>query len=367
MIDAFTHDIAVEGSGKEMKNTGDQYRFFILFPRIIKSMFEVDKRYLFVSSAVTIIQSLAPAISLLIMQQIINLIQQGIQSITFILQLVVLYVCIDLASTIISGLMNYYTTKFSLKFNLHIKDCIMQKASQLSLWHYENSNTYDKIKLAEGANGGTLMSQFTSFTTLIGQAITSLSYIVILLHFNYIIILIIVIRKAWYYSFIVTNGTHFKELKTYNLLNYFIKKYDDLYKKFNQQDAAIAKETMVKMTSLSIIEQIITGAIFAYIIYCGFVGGILLGDVVAYTRAAISNQTNIQSILQNISSIKKSNLYIGQYYSFIDLENAKTLDEGKIIIDKIHSLKLENLSFKYDTGGYVLKNVNLRKEIVMQL
>ena len=385
MIDAFTHDIAVEGSGKEMKNTGDQYRFFILFPRIIKSMFEVDKRYLFVSSAVTIIQSLAPAISLLIMQQIINLIQQGIQSITFILQLVVLYVCIDLASTIISGLMNYYTTKFSLKFNLHIKDCIMQKASQLSLWHYENSNTYDKIKLAEGANGGTLMSQFTSFTTLIGQAITSLSYIVILLHFNYIIILIIVImpiikflitnlinkkqfciikartnqeRKAWYYSFIVTNGTHFKELKTYNLLNYFIKKYDDLYKKFNQQDAAIAKETMVKMTSLSIIEQIITGAIFAYIIYCGFVGGILLGDVVAYTRAAISNQTNIQSILQNISSIKKSNLYIGQYYSFIDLENAKTLDEGKIIIDKIHSLKLENLSFKYDTGGYVLKNVN---------
>ena len=244
---------------------------------------------------------------------------------------------------------------------------------------------YDKIKLAEGANGGTLMSQFTSFTTLIGQAITSLSYIVILLHFNYIIILIIVImpiikflitnlinkkqfciikartnqeRKAWYYSFIVTNGTHFKELKTYNLLNYFIKKYDDLYKKFNQQDAAIAKETMVKMTSLSIIEQIITGAIFAYIIYCGFVGGILLGDVVAYTRAAISNQTNIQSILQNISSIKKSNLYIGQYYSFIDLENAKTLDEGKIIIDKIHSLKLENLSFKYDTGGYVLKNVN---------
>ena len=138
----------------------------------------------------------------------------------------------------------------------------------------------------------------------------------------------------------------------------FIKKYDDLYKKFNQQDAAIAKETMVKMTSLSIIEQIITGAIFAYIIYCGFVGGILLGDVVAYTRAAISNQTNIQSILQNISSIKKSNLYIGQYYSFIDLENAKTLDEGKIIIDKIHSLKLENLSFKYDTGGYVLKNVN---------
>ena len=31
---------------------------------------------------------------------------------------------------------------------------------------------------------------------------------------------------------------------------------------------------------------------------------------------------------------------------------------SKIIIDKIHSLKLENLSFKYDTGGYVLKNVN---------
>lgn len=369
-----------------MKDAEKKYSFFTLFPRILKSMFAVDKRYIFVSSTVTMIQSLFPALSLLIMQRIINLIQQGIQDIVFILQLVILYVSIDLLSTIIGGLMNYYTTKFSLKFNLHVKDSIMRKASELSLWHYENSNTYDKIKLAEGADGGTLMTQFTSFTTLIGRAITALSYIAILLRFNYVIILIIIVmpivkffitnlinkkqfniikartnqaRKAWYYNFIVTNGTHFKELKSYNLLDYFINKYDALFQDFNKQDAAIAKETMIKMTTLSIVEQIITGAIFSYIIYCGFAGGILLGDVVAYTRATISNQTNIQSILQSVSEIKKANLYIGQYYGFIDLKRAEPLGEGKkIIVDEIHSVRVEHLSFKYDTGGYVLKDLN---------
>lgn len=364
------------------------YLFLNLFPRIIKDIFAVDQLYIFVSSFVTVIQSLAPALSLLIMQQIVNLIQQGIQDIVFLAQLVVLYVSMDLVTTIIGGLMSYYTTKFSLSFNLCVKKRIMQKASELSLWHYENSNTYDKIKLAGGANGGTLMAQFTSVTTLIGQTITALSYIAILLSFNYLVILIIIVtpvvkffitnrinvkqfniikartnqeRKAWYYNFIVTNGTHFKELKSYHLLSYFIEKYDVLYRKFNKQDTAIAKESAVKMTTLSIVEQIITGGIFGFIIYCGFTGGILLGDVVAYTRAVISNQTNIQSILQCISEIKKSNLYIGQYYSFIDLEKdtVPTLETpGKIVVDEIQSVRAEHLSFQYETGGYVLKDLN---------
>lgn len=369
-----------------------KYGFVTLFPRIIKSIFAVDKRYIFVSSFVTAIQSLTPALSLLIMQEIINSIQRGIQDVVFLLQLVVLYVSVDLVSTIIGSLMSYYTTKFSLKFNLYVKNSIMGKASKLSLWHYENSNTYDKIKLAEGAEGGTLMTQFSSFTTVIGQAITALSYIVILLKFNYVVIMIIIIvpivkffitnqinrkqfeiikgrtnesRKAWYYNFIVTNGTHFKELKSYHLLEHFIRKYDALLKKFNKQDTEIAKETLVKITTLSILEQIITGAIFAYIIFCGFTGVILLGDVVAYTRAVISNQTNIQSILKNASTIKKSNLYIGQYYSFIDLdEKTKSAQKGekKLVVDKIESIKVEHLFFKYDTGDYVLKDINFEIE-----
>ena len=346
----------------------------------------MDKRYIFVSLVVTVIQSLAPAFSLLIMQQIINSIQRGIHDIAFLIWLVIIYVSVDLAITVISSLMNYYTTKFSLKFNLHVKKSIMRKASELSLWHYENSSTYDKIKLAEGADGGTLMTQFTSFSALIGQVITALSYIAILLRFNYVVILIIIIlptikylmtnlinkkqfeiikkrtnesRKAWYYNFIVTNGTHFKELKSYHLLEYFIDKYDALLKKFNKQDVDIAKETLTKMTTLSILEQIITGAIFAYIIYCGFIGMILLGDVVAYTRAVISNQTNIQSILQNASTIKKSNLYIGQYYSFLELERVEALGSGaKILVDEIQTVRAEHLSFQYDTGGYVLKDLN---------
>lgn len=376
----------MERDGESMKETKENDRFFTLFPRILNSMFEVDKLYIFVSAVVTVVQSLTPALSLLVMQQIINSIQQGIEDMVFILYLVIIYVAIDLVSTVIGSLMGYYTTKFSLKFNLHVKKGIMKKASELSLWHYENSNTYDKIKLAERADGGTLMTQFTSFSSLIGQAITALSYIAILLRFNYVVILIIIItptikffitnlinkkqfhiikertnqeRKAWYYNFIVTNGTHFKELKSYHLLGYFINKYDALLKRFNKQDTEIAKETMVKITILSIIEQVVTGAIFAYIIYCGFIGGILLGDVVAYTRAVISNQTNIQSILQNISAIKKSNLYISQYYNFLDLENRAALHEGeKVIVDEIRSLKVEYLSFKYDTGDYVLRDLN---------
>ena len=370
-----------------MKDTEKRHNFFTLFPRVMKSMFEVDRLYIFVVSIVTIVQSLIPALSLLIMQQLINLIQVGIEDFLCVAILVIIYISVDLFSTITNGLMNYYTTKFSLKFNLSIKKTIMEKASRLSLWYYENSAIYDKIKLAERADGGTLMGQFSTLISLVGTCITALSYVVILLRFSCIIIFVIVItpiakyfiinsinkkqfnivkartnkeRKTWYYNFIVTNGTHYKELKIYNLFHYFIEKFEVLIKGFNAQDIEIGKEILIKVTIASIIEQIITGAIFTFTIYCGFMGLILIGDVVTYTRAIISNQGCIQSILQNISQIKKSNLYISQFYGFIDLEETKSLQEGKktMMEDQIRSIRVENLSFKYDTGDYVLNNIN---------
>lgn len=370
-----------------MKRTESQDSFFTLFPRIVKNMFEVDQLYIFFMSIVTIIQSLIPALSLLIMQQIINLIQLGNHNIILIVQLLIFYVSVDLFSTVLTGFTTFYTTKFSLKFNLYIKKIIMVKASTLSLWHYENSATYDKIKLAERADGGTIIGQFSTFISMIGTSITALSYIAILLRFNYFVILIIIItpivkyiivntinkkqfaivkartnqeRKTWYYNFIVTNGTHFKELKIYHLFAFFIEKFESLTKAFNKQDIGIAKETLIKVTTISIFEQIITGGIFSFTIYCGFIGVILLGDVVTYTRAVISNQSCIQTILQNTSQMKKSNLYISQFYSFIDLENREALEAvNKIRMeDQIHSIQVENLSFKYDTGDYVLKHVN---------
>ena len=111
----------MERDGESMKETKENDRFFTLFPSILKSMFEVDKLYIFVSAVVTVVRSLTPALSLLVMQQIINSIQQGIEDMVFILYLVIIYVAIDLVSTVIGSLMGYYTTKFSLKFNLHVK------------------------------------------------------------------------------------------------------------------------------------------------------------------------------------------------------------------------------------------------------
>lgn len=88
-----------------------------------------------------------------------------------------------------------------------------------------------------------------------------------------------------------------------------------------------------------------------------------------------SSLSEVSQLLMQISSDEETSIIARAFQLFqndyvflprISLEDVVVfpkrwnlpLDEGKIIIDKIHSLKLENLSFKYDTGGYVLKNVN---------
>lgn len=358
-----------------------------LFFRITKGIIQTSKLYIPIMSIVMLINSLIPAASLLIMQQIINYIQTGNDDIISIVKLVIIYVSIDLFAIIINSFMSFFTSKFSLKYNLKIEKLILDKTSNLSLCHYENSKTYDMIKLAEATNGLMLLNQFNLFFSIIGMCVTAFSYIIILIEFNYWLILLIIFlplikyfimqkinirhfniikertteaRKASYYRHIVTTGTSYKELKSFNLFSFFIDKYEHLIKQFNKQDIKINSETLVKVTVVSIIEQVIIGAIFTYIIFCGFIGKILLGDVVAFTKAIVSNQSSIQQILQTITSIKKNHLSISQFYSFIDLDITEVNDKGKLIkIDKINEIRTENLSFKYSTGDYVLKNINI--------
>jgi ABC-type multidrug transport system fused ATPase/permease subunit len=351
-----------------------------------KYICKVNKIYIFVTLISTIVTGIIPTISLLLMQKIINLIQLGMGNLRLVFIYIALYSAVGLFQTIFEGLIGYFNTKFSFKFNLMIKEEILRKAGNLELKDYEDSKTYDLIRRAQYESEGKLLSYFNMFVTIGSNLITMFSYVIILFYFKAWLVLVVLIvpiikyfivkninikqfkiikartnqeRKAWYCDYLIKNGDSYKELKTYKLFDYFINKYKKYIKGFNAQDLQIAKQSTLYLSIMDMVEQILNALMFAYVAYSGYIGEILIGNVITYTRTIMDIKSYIQKILEAFAGIQKESIFIDQLYDFLNLNNKREIINLKKI-DEIREIRIEHLYYKYkEYGDYVLKDINL--------
>ncbi|MDU3751559.1 MAG: ABC transporter ATP-binding protein [Peptoniphilus rhinitidis] len=351
---------------------------------IVHNMKIIDNKYIFISIVSTIINGIISPVSLIIMQKIINGVQTE-RNLNNIIFYIIIYISIDLFNSVYSNFLGYYNTKYSMKFNLYFSEKIYLKASRLSLSDYENSKTYDIMNRAQNQGGDNLLSYYENFMSIITQLITLSSYIFILINFRVWLVAVIMVipifkyiinnkfnlkrfeiikqrtndsRKSWYLTYLLSYGNFYKELKTYNLFSYFINKYKNLIKRFNKEDLEINKSQIKWSILLSVVETLVDGFIFYYTISLGFLGNILIGDVITYIRAISNSKSNITSILLELSNMVNQSLFIGQLFEFFDLEEEDI--SNKIKINEIREIEVKNLYYKYNSSKeYVLKNINL--------
>ena len=91
------------------------------------------------------------------MQKIINLIQKK-ADVREILLYTCMYLVLLLLENINGNIEEFYTSKFSLKFNNSINLQILEKSTKLELVDYENPETYDFINRAKSQNGSSILA-----------------------------------------------------------------------------------------------------------------------------------------------------------------------------------------------------------------
>lgn len=352
---------------------------------ILESIFKFDKKYIFVLGFSIVITGVVPPITTLISQEIVNQIQIEAKW-EIILLFVIVYVSIDLIGSIITYIMNYYMQKVLLSYNLYFSEMILKKAEKLSLKSYEDSETYDKITMAQYQGNGKILSYLETFSGIISSAISLISFSAILLSFKaWIVICIMVIpvikfiisrklnimsfrliknrmndtRKSSYIQYLLTHGDFNKELKTYNLFDYFIEIYKKYIKEFNRQDIDLEKKRSLWLSCVSIVENVIDGSLFAYIAYLGLTRVILIGNVMTYMRTVSQIKEQMVVILETFSTLNKESLFIDQLIAFFNLPELDNTQKAKS--GAIKQIEVRNLSYRYSgKTEYALKNINLK-------
>lgn len=170
-------------------------------------------------------------------------------------------------------------------------------------------------------------------------------------------------RKSFYWNYIITNGECYKELKIYNLFEYFREKYFYVIKKFNTQDLDLLKKSNIILTIINIIELIIDGILLLYVAYKGYIGTILIGNVITYIKLIMQMKSSFNELSQYTAILPKDSLFIDQFYNFLNMDtsyNSNEKSEERKSIDYINEIRVENLYYRYtDSKDYILKNINL--------
>lgn len=364
------------------------YRIIKYFVRFFQMMKTQERVYLVLVSIISISIGVFPVISTLIFQEIINILQMSNSTIDYVLNLVLLYTLISVLQRILGVFSVYYEKKLKMRMAIGLDMSIVEKPGELTLKDFENANTYDIIQRASNINIEQVFSFFKAVILVIQFLISLVIYTSIIFNWKPILIPVIYIfplisvatssffdkkqfvvnkeradkvRKKWYYKFLLTNDIAYKEIKIFNVGNYFRKKYKELSLSFFDVDKKILKERTIILSIFYFLDQIISCIILGYIILQTFMGNLLIGNMNTYIRGMSKISSNLQNVLLQLNAIYQNSLYIEQYFEYIDLDTSDSKNNKDIKLDIIPYIKINNLSYQYGNHPkLVLKNISLK-------
>lgn len=361
------------------------------FMRIIKILSSAGKFYLVVIVLLAVVFGVLPSISILVLQEIVNTLQAANKGFDYIAMLIAVYIGIDAFSGIAGLISGYVENIVQMKASITLNMSVLEKVRELSLKDFENSETYNLIQRAMSTGIDRLFSFFKSFMLAFQSLINLIMFSLILLSWKWWLLPVVFFmpiigtlvaayfgkkqfiiqkaraekgRKQWYFQYLLTNDIAFKEIKIFNLGDYFRSKYKQLSVEFLNQDRKLMNQRTVVQSILLIFDQIISAALFTYIILKTFVGELLLGQLITYTRSISNIKSSTQGFLSQINSIYQNVLYIGQYFDFIDMKmKTDTESLGALPLPEIPFVEIKNLSYKYEgQSKYAINNLSLRIE-----
>lgn len=356
--------------------------------KVYKIILSIDKIFVFFTFFSAFVFGITPLISLKLMQLIINSIQTLSDNLQHIFVFLVFYILVNILSSVFNLYSQYYTALFQFKLNKYIDIKILERSSNLDLHDFESTNSYNLIKRAQSSNR--IYAYFSYSISLIQTLVTLLSYIYIFITWRWWCIIPVLIssltitlinnvinirkynmirqrttdeRKKNYYHSLLTNDIAFKEIKVYNLSQFFIKKFSTLYDKIMNQDKSLLKYSNKYNIVSILIEEFISAFIFILIICDILYHRILFGDLITYINTTNNTKTSINTFLSILTSIVNDNLYINQIFEFIELSD-QNYDEQTpplLHLSNIQTIEIKNLSYHYlnNSQNIALKNINI--------
>lgn len=344
---------------------------------------------------VRILQSLMPAASAYMFKLIfdrLGLVLAGDTVFIFeqdILPLLVAFGALMVFSQSLIAFDTYINEEMGRRLQLHTSQLIYKKLLQFQgMQYFEAPQFHDTLERAAGRVHFMPVQLIRSVATLLGSIITLLSFFGVVLVFNPFLAFVLVIavipsfisqmkfrrmrfdldwdnspkeRKAWYYRRLLSQTRFAKEVRLFNLGDYFLNKFITSTEEVQQVQRDVSQKEFAVNTGLNLLSAAITIATYIYIIGQAFAQQITLGDVTFFIEAVRNVQSQLSSLSWNVVSLSERTLFFTHYQNLMALEpTIQQTAPFQDVPELQHQIEFRDVSFRYDDNAdYVLQHVNL--------
>lgn len=349
-------------------------------PQLLALVWQATPLYLILSLLITGASSLLPALMLIVNKSIVDLVIANWGNSNFDWQPAIILVSIRFGLSLLTAILNqinlYVAQIFNDRFVFHAKYVLLEKAAKLDLNHFESAEFYDTLNRAESSGIVYPQKVVKVFTALFGQAITLISLLGLLIQFSWAIVPLLLLssipsfwtsivysgRRFWmlrcetesgrlsdYLQQVLLNQNFAKEVRLFNLAPHLLQQWRYIRLDFNQKSAALARKHGTMRGISGILVNLGFYLAYGWTLVRTIQGTISVGDFTMYTGAFSQAQQLLPGILENIAQIYESNLYVSQYFEYLNLKpqviNAPRPESFPIPIQQ--GLTLKNVSFTY--------------------
>ncbi|MEM9087483.1 MAG: ABC transporter ATP-binding protein [Cyanobacteria bacterium P01_F01_bin.53] len=365
-------------------------------PRLLRLVWAAAPGALMISLVLTLTSSLMPAtqiyISKLIVDRVVELVGAGValaEMTQVLMPLVGAGFGFLLLQAFLEQLDGYNTQVMSDRFLLYANTQLLQQSTRLDLAHYESPEFHDILNRAQQSGSNYPMRVLRLSLKLLGQVTGLFGLLALLLRFNPLVFVLLLLsalptfwvsirfseRRFWmtrrqtpsrrladYFGKILTEPQFVKEVRLFNLGSYLVEQYYDIRDDFNEESKLLARKQAIAQVTLKIISAVGFYGAYALVLWETLRGLVTIGDLTLYAGTFQQAQSATTGILLSIATLYEFNLYVSQYFEFIDLEpQVINPPKTKLFPSPIREgLVLKDVYFTYPGSEQpTLKKINL--------
>lgn len=330
------------------------------------------------------IQALLPSLSLYIANILINRMNNLSQQLLFLLLGV--WGVAFLLNNIFTPLTTMIQGKLTDDLTYTLNCDIMKKSEEIqTIDYFEDNNFYNDIQLLSSEASWRPVNLLVFGTSIISNTILFISMLVIFASFHPVIALLMLLvlvpqglisyslqqqafevlvsnseesRKLEYYSQVLLSSEAIKDVRLYNLYNFFMKKYTQSFSSIKRN----IQKTRLKKFNSSVIFLILTALLsvgsFIYIIYSIKVGQLGIGAVMLFSSSIVYAINSMSRLIEDSSLLYDTLLYMEKFFKFIALPS-DSKSATVAVPSSIEKIDFVDVSFKYPTNeNYALKHIS---------
>ncbi|MEM9265383.1 MAG: ABC transporter ATP-binding protein [Cyanobacteria bacterium P01_F01_bin.13] len=363
-------------------------------PRLIQLVWSASPGWLIFSIALTLVSSLVPVAQLyvgkLIVDQVVLILAGNTSGFTPYLSLLVLAgFGLLLLREMLSQLNSYASRILSDQFLLHANVELLRQAVRLDLIHYESSEFHDVLNLAQQSGSNYPLRVVELLSRLLGSIARLIGLLTLLLRFSPSVIGLLLVsvlptfwvgirysyRRFWmnrrqtpsrrlsdYFYQVLTDPKYVKEVRLFNLGEHMVEEYRTIRHEFNQESRRLARQQSVAQLCIKLLGGIGFYGAYALVLWQTIGGLVTLGDLTLYTGAFQQAQGLIESILLSFATLYEYNLYVSQYFEFLDISPQVISPQYPKLFPKpmVQGLQFQDVYFTYPGSAQpTLKGINL--------